>query len=237
MERTACFCGVVLVAGTCAGQVGVIDQVSEWREISFPSLYTRYNVSEPTLIWFQQIRAGLRGQLEGIEVGSWGPAGAQCAIRIRSGTVAALGPVLFEVRIEKQTDDPEEPIFVDMTGHGFHAAAGQAFVLEAHGNGTGMWLHGSSTPSRTAPPLYPEPLGAIGARPEPKQRLGFTTYVLVDGRCYPDCDDSGALDLFDYLCFLNAFATGDVRADCDFDGSLSPQDLHCFSVAFALGCG
>jgi hypothetical protein len=140
------------------------------------------------------------------------------------------------VRIGKQTGDQREPIFVDMSNYRFMLAAGQTFVIEAQGDGSGMWLHGSSTPSFTAPALYPEPLGAIGARPESKQRLGFTTYMLVDGLCYPDCDQSGSLDLFDYLCFQNAFSVGDLRADCDFDRALTPGDLFCFNVAFALGC-
>ncbi|MFG0286005.1 MAG: hypothetical protein ACF8R7_16430 [Phycisphaerales bacterium JB039] len=54
--------------------------------------------------------------------------------------------------------------------------------------------------------------------------------------CYADCDGSGALDFFDFLCFQNAFATGDPYADCDATGVLDFFDFLCFQNAFAAGC-
>ncbi|MFG0283480.1 MAG: hypothetical protein ACF8R7_03575 [Phycisphaerales bacterium JB039] len=54
--------------------------------------------------------------------------------------------------------------------------------------------------------------------------------------CYPDCDSSGALDLFDFLCFQNAFALGDPYADCDATGALDFFDFLCFQNLFAHGC-
>ena len=39
----------------------------------------------------------------------------------------------------------------------------------------------------------------------------ITTYTLngtPDGGCYPDCDGSGSLDFFDFLCFQNEFSAG-----------------------------
>ncbi len=50
--------------------------------------------------------------------------------------------------------------------------------------------------------------------------------------CYADCDDGGSLDFFDFLCFQNYFATGDLLADCDFDGQLTFFDFLCFQNAF-----
>jgi hypothetical protein len=55
-------------------------------------------------------------------------------------------------------------------------------------------------------------------------------------RCYADCDGSGGLDFFDFLCFQNLFATADLRADCDESGSLDFFDFLCFQSAFAAGC-
>ncbi len=58
----------------------------------------------------------------------------------------------------------------------------------------------------------------------------------ADGVCYADCDDSGALDFFDFLCFQNAFAAGEPYADCDDSGAHDFFDFLCFQNAFAAGC-
>jgi hypothetical protein len=54
--------------------------------------------------------------------------------------------------------------------------------------------------------------------------------------CYADCDESGELDFFDFLCFQNAFAAGEPYADCDSSGSLDFFDFLCFQNEFAAGC-
>jgi hypothetical protein len=54
--------------------------------------------------------------------------------------------------------------------------------------------------------------------------------------CYPDCDGSGSLDLFDFLCFTNAFNNNDPYADCDGSGGLDLFDFLCFTNAFNVGC-
>jgi hypothetical protein len=54
--------------------------------------------------------------------------------------------------------------------------------------------------------------------------------------CDADCDGSGSLDFFDFLCFQNQFAAGDPAADCDESGSLDFFDVLCFQNAFAAGC-
>src|SRR5690606_31653058 len=56
------------------------------------------------------------------------------------------------------------------------------------------------------------------------------------GGCYADCDGSGELDFFDFLCFQNAFAAGDCYADCDESGNLDVFDFVCFQNEFAAGC-
>jgi hypothetical protein len=54
--------------------------------------------------------------------------------------------------------------------------------------------------------------------------------------CYADCDGSGGLDLFDFLCFQNMFAMGGSSADCDESGALDLFDFLCFQNLFAAGC-
>jgi len=60
-------------------------------------------------------------------------------------------------------------------------------------------------------------------------------YAPEDG-CYADCDESGELDFFDFLCFQNAFAAGEKYADCDGSGYLDFFDFLCFQNEFAAGC-
>ncbi len=54
--------------------------------------------------------------------------------------------------------------------------------------------------------------------------------------CCVDCDESGTLDFFDFLCFQNQFAAGDPLADCDGSGVLDFFDFLCFQNEFAAGC-
>jgi len=57
--------------------------------------------------------------------------------------------------------------------------------------------------------------------------------------CYADCDQStgaGVLDIFDFLCFQDAFVGGDPYADCDGNSVFDVFDFLCFQDAFASGC-
>ena len=54
--------------------------------------------------------------------------------------------------------------------------------------------------------------------------------------CYADCDESGALTIFDYICFGNAYAGNEPYADCDNSGSLNVFDYICYGNAYAAGC-
>ncbi|MFG0284923.1 MAG: hypothetical protein ACF8R7_10920, partial [Phycisphaerales bacterium JB039] len=65
--------------------------------------------------------------------------------------------------------------------------------------------------------------------------IGEFAIAPVDG-CYADCDRSGELDLFDFLCFLGAFGAGEAYADCDLSGKLDFFDFLCFQNEFAGGC-
>ncbi|MCH9058695.1 MAG: hypothetical protein IIB55_08715, partial [Planctomycetes bacterium] len=55
--------------------------------------------------------------------------------------------------------------------------------------------------------------------------------------CYADCDTNGVLDIFDFLCFQNAFVLGEPYAcDCDPDPACDIFDFLCFQDAFVGGC-
>ncbi len=57
-----------------------------------------------------------------------------------------------------------------------------------------------------------------------------------ESTCPADCDRSGSVDLLDFLCFQNAFDSGDPSADCDGDGELDFFDFLCFQRSFDEGC-
>jgi len=79
-------------------------------------------------------------------------------------------------------------------------------------------------------------LYAIGRSP------GTTTTVISRWpceACYPDCDQStgpSVLDIFDFLCFQDAFVTMDPYADCDNNTTFDIFDFLCFQDAFVAGC-
>jgi hypothetical protein len=60
--------------------------------------------------------------------------------------------------------------------------------------------------------------------------------------CYANCDGSTTvpvLNVQDFACFLNAFASGESYANCDGSTTvpvLNVQDFACFLNAFAAGC-
>ncbi|MCA9278982.1 MAG: PQQ-dependent sugar dehydrogenase [Phycisphaeraceae bacterium] len=54
--------------------------------------------------------------------------------------------------------------------------------------------------------------------------------------CYADCDKSGSLNVFDYICFGNAYAQNLSYADCDGSGGLNIFDYICYGNAYAAGC-
>jgi hypothetical protein len=90
-------------------------------------------------------------------------------------------------------------------------------------------------------PFYPTVFSYIyDGAPE----LGFrgTLIPTVADACYANCDGSSTapiLNVNDFTCFLNKFATGDPTANCD--GSSNPpilnvNDFTCFLNAYAGGC-
>jgi trimeric autotransporter adhesin len=58
----------------------------------------------------------------------------------------------------------------------------------------------------------------------------------VPSACPPDCDQSGSLDINDFICFQTFFSLGDVSADCDASGAPDIDDFICFQTQFSLGC-
>lgn len=66
--------------------------------------------------------------------------------------------------------------------------------------------------------------------------IQYLAEVLECSPCYADCDGSGVLDVFDFICFQNRLVSMNPEADCDENGTLNAFDYLCFVEAFALGC-
>jgi len=86
----------------------------------------------------------------------------------------------------------------------------------------------------------PSYLGSSFAFIAPDQGLSLTATYGIS--CYPNCDQSTTppiLNIQDFSCFLNSFASGVEYANCD--GSTIPpilnvQDFTCFLQRYAAGC-
>lgn len=64
-------------------------------------------------------------------------------------------------------------------------------------------------------------------------------FIVIQAReniCYADCDGNTVLNILDYICFGNAYATNDPYADCDGNSVLNILDYICFGNAYAVGC-
>ncbi|MCA9279533.1 MAG: hypothetical protein H6815_01115 [Phycisphaeraceae bacterium] len=69
----------------------------------------------------------------------------------------------------------------------------------------------------------------------------FVVYRVMQGTqppepCYADCDGSGSLNIFDYICFGNAYVNELVTADCNEDCKLDVFDYICYGNAYVAGC-
>jgi hypothetical protein len=115
----------------------------------------------------------------------------------------------------------------------FHSAPWKALPDGEFDETTGMWQVWWSTS------LWPD--GPYALRAEFVRSDGSVIHGGVNGAfegdwCQADCNADGELDFFDFLCFQDQFAAGDLAADCDGSGDLDFFDFLCFQNAFAAGC-
>jgi hypothetical protein len=87
--------------------------------------------------------------------------------------------------------------------------------------------------------------GETNAPPAPPAPILDHSVLSIIGpsaACYANCDGSTVgpvLNVQDFSCFLNRFASGETYANCDsstFPPVLNIQDFSCFLNAFASGC-
>ncbi|MCC6285194.1 MAG: hypothetical protein IT439_07835 [Phycisphaerales bacterium] len=229
-------CGALslaVCAGVASAQTGTLDQVSPF--FAPPGGQTAiFNVDAAFLVWDAQVRAGMSGTLEGVTL-AMDQALGSATVRLRSGTAASPGSVLATQTIT-HTVAGVEFVFVDFTSAGLALNAGDTFVIELQGNGSGLWVDGTYVPP-PAVPYYPEPLYLLGnPHADGNWRIGFETYMLTGGGgCPADLSGSsdpndpgygvpdGSADAADFFYYLDQFVAGNL-AEADLTGSSDPND-------------
>ncbi len=161
---------VAALASPAPASPGALDQVSPASNAWFHTY--------PGNVWQQQVRAGVGGVLDAFEVTVVGPLGSQVELRLRSGDGWSVGPVLWSALYTKTTAGLERPVF-DACSAGLVLAAGDTFVLEAEGNGSGLDLVGSYLHPSLGPANYAEELflDGPGCYLDCGWRIGFRTWM------------------------------------------------------------
>lgn len=103
-------------------------------------------------------------------------------------------------------------------------------------------IDGSATQYNWKLPLLPNPIDAKVRVLVRDKRFQITSAIsaalslVPEAPCYADCDSNSVLNIFDYICFGNAYSSGQSYADCDGNTTLNIFDYICFGNAYATGC-
>jgi len=162
------------LAFPASSQTGVLDQANPpgGAGCSTPGFATSVGI-----VWQSQVRAGMSGQLEGVDVFMYGFTNTTINVVIRKGDAWSANPVLFA---GTATFIGTSKVFVDASAAGIPLAAGETFVIEMFGDGSLAGILGSNC----SPASYPEPLwiqsGTVAPAPfsNPDYRIAFNTYML-----------------------------------------------------------
>ncbi len=76
--------------------------------------------------------------------------------------------------------------------------------------------------------------GGGGESAEARFRVTRVSFSI--GSCPADLDGSGALNVDDIDCFVDAFLSGDLAVDFDNNGALNVDDVDAFVASFLGGC-
>lgn len=229
----------IAAAGFLAGvpalaQNGVLDQTSP---IPMGGGSANFNADAAFLIWQQQIKTGIAGQLEGITITLTGPVGGTLDFRIRKGAAPSAQPVLFSTLVTKSMAGTQA-LFVDTTASLIPLAVGEIYVMEIQGTGSGLGLNGSYV-APPGQPLYSEPL-YLGNNPHADGgwRLGVMTYMIDPCPVGGGCDDGDPCTTEDVcqggVCAGTPIFCGAVDS-CHADGVCNPQTGMCDEVVLPDG--
>jgi hypothetical protein len=133
-------------------------------------------------------------------------------------------------RVEMKLELPSNRITQIVLRDGAGAVLANTFPV-------GWYLLGGNNP--TMPPRTQIRLATAAVETAvPGNLTGWDNVTVRPGNpaCRPDCDGSGILDLFDFLCFVNLFNVSRPEADCNLSGDFDLFDFLCFTNQFNMGC-
>ncbi len=100
----------------------------------------------------------------------------------------------------------------------------------------GSVIAGATTNTLTISGLTAADAGAYRCEVSNACGAALSNPAQLGSTCYPDCNNSGSLNVADFGCFQSSFVAGNPYADCNQSGGLSIADFACFQSKFAAGC-
>jgi len=166
---------LLALGGPSLAQTGVLDQVSPYG--SGPPVTTFLDLDPIGTRWQQEVRAGLSGQLEGVQLSLNGPAGAQANFSLRLGGGWNNSAPVF-TRLLTKGSAASEQVFVDCSAAGIMQVPGTLFVIELGGDGSGCEVFGTRLQGPAA--MYPRFLfrNGPGCYADCGTRIAFRTFVI-----------------------------------------------------------
>jgi WD40 repeat protein len=135
----------------------------------------------------------------------------------------------------------------DFLGHVAFTPDGRYILSSSRGYPPRMWIWDAADGSlaeyyeqevgwRYGPSLAVSPDGGMIGIGRVDATVEIATNPFGPLACYPDFDQNGVLDLFDFLAYVNSFNGEDDQADCTDDDTFDIFDFLCFVNEFNEGC-
>lgn len=167
------------LAAPLRAQSGVLDQASLPPGPQSPGCGSVGYATAVGIIWQIQVRPGVSGVLEGVDVFMYGFQNTTINVVIRKGAAWNTGPTLFA---GTATYTGTQRVYVDTAAANIHLDVDELFVIELFGDGSQAGISGTGCSS----PNYPELLwvksgsSAPGPFSNPTHRMGFSSWMLPD---------------------------------------------------------
>lgn len=159
---------------------------------------------------------------------------AVITIASTGGGAGGAAPVAYRYRKHAPKD---QPFVVELPASFFDDLGTASYTITTHPYQATLLL------DENAPYAYYEPMPGAHDVDEltfrvqtPSGQSGLVTIDVVYSGCAADMDNSGTLDLFDFLTFTNLFGSQTPTADFDRDGQFTLFDFLEFSNRFVAGC-
>jgi hypothetical protein len=162
---------------------------------------------------------------------------ANVGVAYSSGAPSGLAPVAYSYTKRVARGGP---FVVELPARYDDATSGATYTIvspPSQGTTIGPGSGCTRTMTAAANACGPDQFTFRVTTPSGQSNLGTVTLVYGSGPgCPADMFPDGSLNVIDFSAFLNAFASGDLRADMDGNCVLNVLDFGGFLNAFAAGC-